>query len=117
VKGKFSNETAERLYEEWNDGRHTGDCYDGSRWYVLFIDMDGGDGHILTECEQGFVDVLTYSDEQIMEAWHIIAAECEKWNEDMVPCARCSSVYDETAGDGYCGLCPRCADQTEREMV
>jgi rubredoxin len=26
------------------------------------------------------------------------------------PCERCGEVYDEASGDGYCGLCPSCAD-------
>ena len=85
MKGKFSNDTAERLYAEWGENLHHADCYDGNRWYVLFIDFDGGDGHILTECDQGFVDVLTYSDDQIMEAWHIIASECETQDSDTEP--------------------------------
>jgi rubredoxin len=25
-------------------------------------------------------------------------------------CDRCSVIYDEARGDGYCGLCPSCAD-------
>jgi len=29
------------------------------------------------------------------------------------PCDRCGDVYDEARGDGYCGLCPSCADATE----
>lgn len=28
-------------------------------------------------------------------------------------CDRCGTVYDEAGGDGYCGLCPSCADATE----
>lgn len=28
-------------------------------------------------------------------------------------CDRCYAVYDEAGGDGYCGLCPTCADDTE----
>ena len=77
--GKFSSETAERLYAKWGENLHNADCYDGFRHFVLFIDFDGGDGYILTEDEQGFVDVLTYSDDQIMEAWHIIQADVEEW--------------------------------------
>jgi hypothetical protein len=30
-------------------------------------------------------------------------------------CDRCRKVYDEASGDGYCGLCPSCADATEPE--
>lgn len=30
-------------------------------------------------------------------------------------CDRCGTTYDEASGDGYCGLCPSCADQTEPE--
>lgn len=25
-------------------------------------------------------------------------------------CKACGDVYDEARGDGYCGLCPACAD-------
>jgi rubredoxin len=28
-------------------------------------------------------------------------------------CERCGNVYDEASGDGFCGLCPTCADETE----
>lgn len=28
-------------------------------------------------------------------------------------CERCGQVYDEAKGDGYCGLCPPCADATD----
>lgn len=28
-------------------------------------------------------------------------------------CDRCGRVYDEARGDGYCGLCPECADATD----
>lgn len=34
--------------------------------------------------------------------------------DDMVEphdCDRCGTTYDEANGDGYCGLCPSCADQ------
>jgi predicted Zn-ribbon and HTH transcriptional regulator len=30
-----------------------------------------------------------------------------------VDCERCGLVYDEACGEGYCGLCPTCADETE----
>lgn len=26
---------------------------------------------------------------------------------------RCGELYDEARGDGYAGLCPACADETE----
>lgn len=29
-------------------------------------------------------------------------------------CDRCGETYDEAKGDGYCGLCPECADADER---
>jgi hypothetical protein len=29
------------------------------------------------------------------------------------PCDNCGTVYDETSGEGYCGLCPSCADAGE----
>lgn len=32
---------------------------------------------------------------------------------DEVACDRCGKVYDESQGDGYCGLCPACADDEE----
>lgn len=25
-------------------------------------------------------------------------------------CDECGELYDEASGDGYCGLCPSCAD-------
>lgn len=28
-------------------------------------------------------------------------------------CERCGTTYDEACGEGYCGLCPDCADQDE----
>jgi hypothetical protein len=73
VKGKFANETAERLYNDWNDGRYDGECCDGYRWYVLFVD----EACILTECAQGFVDTLPFPENIIAEAWEAIAAECD----------------------------------------
>jgi hypothetical protein len=30
-----------------------------------------------------------------------------------VACDDCGEVYDEACGDGYCGLCPACADASE----
>ncbi len=30
-------------------------------------------------------------------------------------CERCGEVYDEARGDGYNGMCPSCADETEPE--
>lgn len=33
--------------------------------------------------------------------------------EEWVKCDRCGLVYDEAKGDGYRGLCPKCADETE----
>ena len=34
------------------------------------------------------------------------------------PCERCGEVYDEAGGDGYCGLCPSCADKDyEKELA
>jgi rubredoxin len=30
-------------------------------------------------------------------------------------CHDCGEIYDEANGDGYCGLCPRCADDTDDE--
>jgi hypothetical protein len=37
------------------------------------------------------------------------------WDEAEEPtrCSSCGDVYDEARGDGYCGLCPSCADATE----
>lgn len=26
-------------------------------------------------------------------------------------CDECGETYDEASGDGYCGLCPSCADK------
>lgn len=77
MKGKFSNETAERLYDEWNDGQYDGECFDGERWHVLFLD-EQGNGHIITEDSQGFVDVSDYEDDAIKAAWAqaLDAAEC-----------------------------------------
>lgn len=28
-----------------------------------------------------------------------------------VACDECGTIYDEARGDGYCGLCPSCADK------
>lgn len=30
-----------------------------------------------------------------------------------VECSECGEIYDEARGDGYCGLCPSCADASE----
>lgn len=35
----------------------------------------------------------------------------------MIKCYRCGKEYDEDKGDGYCGLCPKCADETEPVTV
>ncbi len=35
--------------------------------------------------------------------------------ERFIECDRCHKRYDEAKGDGYCGLCPKCADETEPE--
>lgn len=78
MKGKFSNETAERLYDEWNDGRYDGECFDGERWHVLFID-EWGNGHIITEDSQGFVDVSAYADDTIAAAWARSLDAAEYW--------------------------------------
>lgn len=32
-----------------------------------------------------------------------------------VKCSRCNTTYDEAKGDGFDGLCPECADETEPE--
>lgn len=84
MKGKFSNETAERLYEEWTDGRHDGECCDGQYWYVLFADGDNGTGHILTECEFGFVEAREYPNDEIAEVWGRCVAGCEEWESGEV---------------------------------
>jgi hypothetical protein len=39
--------------------------------------------------------------------------ERDEEDETAIVCSRCSETYDETRGDGYCGLCPACADATE----
>lgn len=36
---------------------------------------------------------------------------------ESVVCERCGERYDEERGDGYCGLCPSCADATEPNCV
>lgn len=44
---------------------------------------------------------------------------CALRNPTMVEpydCERCGDAYDEANGDGYCGLCPACADATEEEQ-
>lgn len=79
MKGKFINETAERLYTEWNDGRHDGECFDGECWHVLFIDPDWGHGHIITEDSLGFVDVSVYADDTIKSAWARSQEAAEAW--------------------------------------
>jgi len=33
--------------------------------------------------------------------------------DEVTRCDRCGGPYDETNGDGYCGLCPSCADIDE----
>lgn len=30
-------------------------------------------------------------------------------------CEECGTWYDEASGDGYCGLCPSCADKEHDE--
>jgi hypothetical protein len=35
--------------------------------------------------------------------------------ENTFDCDHCGVRYDESKGDGYCGLCPSCADATENE--
>lgn len=37
----------------------------------------------------------------------------ERQAVDWTHCSRCRVRYDEGRGDGYCGLCPACADATE----
>lgn len=34
-----------------------------------------------------------------------------------VECERCEEEYDEDTGEGYCGLCPECADATDSSYV
>ena len=38
---------------------------------------------------------------------------CEKCKAGMIKCDRCGERYEEAKGDGYCGLCPKCADATQ----
>ena len=48
--------------------------------------------------------------DEVMRAGSPIA---ESAPDEPVTCSRCGAVYDEATGDGYCGLCPECADATE----
>jgi hypothetical protein len=36
-------------------------------------------------------------------------------DDDMVECDRCGDTYDEAKGDGWCGLCPSCADDDNED--
>jgi hypothetical protein len=43
-----------------------------------------------------------------------VCADCaDDFDCDIVTCYRCRADYDESRGDGWCGLCPACADATE----
>lgn len=69
MKGKFQNWMAEFLYGEWMEGRYDDECHFEGGSYVVFINPDWGHGYILSEDEQGFVDLTDYTDDHIQQAW------------------------------------------------
>lgn len=48
-----------------------------------------------------------------LDAARNLLAAYDQLAERVVRCDRCGQPYDEAAGDGWCGLCPECADRTE----
>lgn len=81
MKGKFSNETAERLYGESLEGMHDSEHGEGSYWYALFVEADGKAGQILVEDSYGFVEIAEY-DTDVMQVWLEIVGEGNVWDDD-----------------------------------
>lgn len=79
MAGKFQNDMAEQFYGMWNEGMHDDECYDGYRQNALFIDPDYGHGYIISEDEQGFVDISIYTAEFIRKAWNLVLERRENW--------------------------------------
>lgn len=48
----------------------------------------------------------------MLAGWAVFKAMCAAHVEPH-DCECCGETYDETSGEGYCGLCPSCADATE----
>lgn len=78
MKGKFADEKSEAFYDDWNEGLHDGECYDGTRWYVLFRE----EGVILSEDEQGFVGASQYPEDEIEVAWRRCVAISVDWDNE-----------------------------------
>lgn len=60
-------------------------------------------------------------DQDVRGQWVTVTRFVDPWTDEVLPdhfeephaCDRCGTTYDEAQGDGYCGLCPSCADATE----
>lgn len=81
---------------------HTHYAHDGDSYEIL---ADGEHGYSCMECNYDFEITthvsFTFNSPERLEGWHA--------------CDRCEEWYEEAKGDGYCGLCPKCADETEPE--
>lgn len=53
---------------------------------------------------------------KIIERWREEDRQKAHAEDTLVACIRCGTEYDEARGDGWCGLCPKCADETEPDQ-
>ena len=59
------------------------------------------------------VSMWPANEAEIVEGGGVCADCADEFDCDIVTCYRCGADYDESRGDGWCGLCAACADATE----
>lgn len=74
-----------------------------------------GSGSQLSESERETLALLSTAPVGLANSTVITEAP-RPVHKNMAECETCSDPYDEAAGDGYCGLCPSCADTTDALM-
>ena len=100
--------------------------------YARLGGADESERTLLVELEQAVMDALAIAESEVAAVTleRCVCGECY-WCPDGyhdhadLPCSctpdcaagstceSCGDLYDETRGDGYCGLCPSCADATD----
>jgi hypothetical protein len=105
----------EGTYHATNDAvRDAGSVYDASNAIESLVD------DLMPELEAGIgADIMGWAFQmvewrEIAESWAAdLDIKCDENGDYLATCDECGEAYDESVGDGYCGLCPSCADKSD----
>ena len=78
--------------------------------WLLLLHTNGADPVLAVEVH---ADRLTVTDGMSRPLLSVSVDNVTPAMSCPVSCEICQEVYDEVKGDGYCGMCPACADASE----